>query len=92
MEDHNDCSAEIQQSLAHTSYEFTDFRPGTTYKIELRAENAVGLSNPAQIKVKTAVGKQDEYFSYTYSTSGVKSYFTGNVVLVAVSLSALFLR
>ncbi|RZC33481.1 fasciclin-2, partial [Asbolus verrucosus] len=52
----SECSEEIKQSVQYTSYELNALRPDTIYKIELRAHNTIGLSSPAQIKVKTARG------------------------------------
>lgn len=42
-------------------------RPDTTYKVELRAHNAIGLSSPAEIRVKTARGELDQYYTYSYA-------------------------
>lgn len=66
MEDQ--CSAEIMQSYQHTSYDLNSLEPDTTYKIELRAHNAIGQSSPAQIRIRTARGEHHQYYSYnTYN-------------------------
>ncbi|KAK4886441.1 hypothetical protein RN001_002712 [Aquatica leii] len=52
----SECSDEITQSYQHTTYEMSDLRPDTTYKVELRAHNAIGSSSPAEIRVRTARG------------------------------------
>lgn len=68
-----DCSEQIQQSVKYTNYQLDGLHPDTTYKIELRAHNAIGDSSPAQIRVKTARGEHQQYYTYnTYkSTSDV---------------------
>lgn len=53
----SECSSEIQVSYQYNYYELNDLSADTAYKIELRARNAIGLSSPAQIRVKTARGK-----------------------------------
>ena len=68
----SECSEEIKQSVQYTSYELNSLKPDTVYKIELRAHNTIGSSSPAQIRVKTARGEQQEYYSYdTYSTGTI---------------------
>ncbi|XP_044749607.1 fasciclin-2 isoform X2 [Coccinella septempunctata] len=52
----SDCSEEIEQSVQYTHYELTNLFADTTYKVELRAQNAIGASSPAQIRIKTARG------------------------------------
>lgn len=52
----SECSEIIEQTVKQTSYDLRPLRPDTTYKIELRARNAIGASSPAQIRVKTARG------------------------------------
>ncbi|XP_017782397.1 PREDICTED: fasciclin-2 isoform X2 [Nicrophorus vespilloides] len=51
-----ECSTEITQSFEYTHYELNQLSADTTYKIELRAHNAIGTSSPAEIRVKTARG------------------------------------
>ncbi|XP_045480694.1 fasciclin-2 isoform X2 [Harmonia axyridis] len=51
-----ECSEEIEQSVQYTQYELTNLFADTVYKVELRAENAIGKSSPAQIRIKTARG------------------------------------
>ncbi|KAI4463547.1 ctx-related type i transmembrane protein [Holotrichia oblita] len=52
----SECSSEITVSFQYQSYELDNLVPDTTYKLELRAHNPIGLSSPAQIRVKTARG------------------------------------
>lgn len=68
----SDCSEQIQQSVKYTNYQLDRLQPDTTYKIELRAHNAIGDSSPAQIRVKTARGEHHQYYTYnTYNNSDV---------------------
>ncbi|KAK9753597.1 Fibronectin type III domain [Popillia japonica] len=52
----SECSSEITVSFQYQSYELDNLVPDTTYKLELRAHNPIGLSSPAQIRIKTARG------------------------------------
>lgn len=61
----NECSEQIQQSIQYTNYQLDNLLPDTTYKIELRAHNAIGDSSPAQIKVRTARGENEQYLYIT---------------------------
>ncbi|CAH0560938.1 unnamed protein product [Brassicogethes aeneus] len=66
-----ECTEQFTQSVQYTSYQLNHLRPDTTYKIELRAHNAIGDSSPAQIKVKTARGEHEQYYTYnTYTSAG----------------------
>ncbi|KAL3267024.1 hypothetical protein HHI36_011167 [Cryptolaemus montrouzieri] len=58
----SDCSEEIEQSVQYTHYELRNLIADTTYKIELRAHNAIGASSPAQIRVRTARG--EDFYRY----------------------------
>lgn len=62
-----ECSEQIQQSIQYTNYQLDHLEPDTTYKIELRAHNAIGDSSPAQIKVRTARGENEQYLYITDS-------------------------
>ncbi|XP_049826206.1 fasciclin-2 isoform X2 [Aethina tumida] len=53
----SDCSEQFTQSVKYTSFELDHLKPDTVYKIELRAHNSIGDSSPAQIKIKTAQGR-----------------------------------
>lgn len=55
----------MQQSIQYTNYQLDKLLPDTTYKIELRAHNAIGDSSPAQIKVRTARGENEQYLYIT---------------------------
>lgn len=52
----SECSSEINVSFQHQSYDLDHLIPDTTYKLELRAHNPIGLSSPAEIRIKTARG------------------------------------
>lgn len=82
-----ECSEEVRQSSQHTSYDLNDLQPDTTYKIELRARNAIGHSSPAQIKIRTARGENDHYYSYSYSGA---CYITFTIVLVFAGVANTF--
>lgn len=59
-----DCNENVELGPKFTSFQLKHLRSDTVYKIELRARNSIGLSSPAQIKIKTARGKDNNYFSY----------------------------
>lgn len=40
-----------------TTFELSNLRPDTYYRIELRAKNAIGYSSPAELVIKTAKGE-----------------------------------
>lgn len=64
------CSEPITQSFQHTTYMMGNLKPDTTYKVELRAHNAIGHSTPAEVRIRTARGEpSDKYYSYYYSSS-----------------------
>ncbi|XP_066142214.1 fasciclin-2 isoform X2 [Euwallacea fornicatus] len=50
------CSENIQQSVQYTNFPLNDLIPDTSYKVELRAVNAMGASSPATIRFRTARG------------------------------------
>lgn len=66
-----------------------NLEPDTVYKIELRAHNSIGHSSPAQIKIKTARGKDRNYFSYAHSGTDIITY---NNSLICVLLLFNFFR
>lgn len=73
--------------MQYTTFELNGLRADTTYKIELRAHNAIGSSSPAQIRVKTARGEKKQYYSYnTYNSRGLVGANSGGAVGVNVSL------
>lgn len=81
-----DCSSEIEQPFQHTTYQMTHLQPDTVYKVELRAHNAIGHSSPAEIRIKTARGKDSNYFSYAYS-GAIKVTSNSSFTLLFVLLS-----
>lgn len=60
------CSGTIEQSFQHTSYVMSNLKPDTTYKVELRAHNAIGDSTPAEVRIRTARGENDKYYNYYF--------------------------
>lgn len=86
----HECSSEITQSYTYTSYDLNQLSADTTYKIELRAHNAIGSSLPAEIRVKTARGKQQQYFSYDATlSSSVDRVYVSISLLIAIIAAAL---
>ncbi|XP_066245045.1 fasciclin-2 isoform X4 [Euwallacea similis] len=51
-----ECSENIQQSVQYTNFPLNGLMPDTSYKVELRALNAMGSSSPATIRFRTARG------------------------------------
>lgn len=71
------CSEQISQSFQHTTYMMSNLKPDTTYKVELRAHNAIGHSTPAEVRIRTARGEPDKYYSYYYGeASRTTSYIS----------------
>lgn len=86
----SECSGEIIQSFQHTTYDMSSLRPDTTYKVELRAHNAIGLSSPAEIRVRTARGEQDQYYSYSLSSEYNTNGSVNNQVLFILNFLIIF--
>ncbi|XP_022912718.1 fasciclin-2-like isoform X2 [Onthophagus taurus] len=80
----SECSSEITQPSQFQSYELSDLLPDTTYKIELRAHNAIGASSPAQIRVKTARGL--DQIVQPHETTSISS-----LVIIGIVIGAIFL-
>lgn len=61
------CITKKVDSLSGASHELRQLKPETYYKIELQAHNAIGLSDPAKILLKTPIGESNEsYGTYVY--------------------------
>lgn len=64
-----DSQCKIQQvnALSGANYDLGGLKPETYYRIEVRAHNAIGSSDPAKIMLKTAIGESNEsYGTYVY--------------------------
>ncbi|XP_065158421.1 fasciclin-2 isoform X2 [Atheta coriaria] len=79
----HECSSEITQSYTYTSYDLNQLSADTTYKIELRAHNAIGSSLPAEIRVKTARGVDVLTF---HDPPAISSVMIIGIVVAAVFL------
>lgn len=51
------CSEKQLNVNEGASLEMRDLKPETSYRVELRAHNAIGLSEPAHLLLKTARGE-----------------------------------
>lgn len=88
----SECSGEIIQSYQHTTYEMSDLRPDTTYKVELRAHNAIGLSSPAEIRVRTARGLNAVVYQDddpTISSATIIGIVVGAILLLLILIDVL---
>lgn len=86
------CSAEITQSFQHTSYDLNSLEPDTTYKIELRAHNAIGQSSPAQIRIRTARGEHQHYYSYNTYYNDADIVKVNIIFCFILALNVLFVQ
>nr|XP_018899969.1 PREDICTED: fasciclin-2-like [Bemisia tabaci] len=78
------CRQSEVNSERTTVYDFRDLRPDTTYKFEVRAQNQIGFSQPAEAYVRTAKGSIDSQM-HTVPSDRLSS-----AVLVLVVVAALF--
>lgn len=78
------CSELITQSFQHTTYMMTNLKPDTTYKVELRAHNAIGQSTPAEVRIRTARGEPDKYYSYYYGVASRTSSSVGLLLCLSI--------
>jgi len=75
----SECSTNITTGYEYTSYQLEGLHPDTTYKIEVRAHNAIGYSLPGEIRVKTARGFDTS--TYTHEGTAMSS---GMIIGIAV--------
>lgn len=78
-EEENECEEAINQSFQYTTYILRELEPDSTYRVELRAHNAIGYSLSSEIKVKTARGEPLHYYSY----NGVRRLYVSAPLSVA---------
>lgn len=73
------CRQSEVNSERTTVYDFRDLRPDTTYKFEVRAQNQIGFSQPAEAYVRTAKGKVSNltlnFPELLYFWHGVQAFF-----------------
>ncbi|XP_045773463.1 fasciclin-2 isoform X2 [Maniola jurtina] len=59
----SECFTEELKSFEAISYEIRGLRPDTRYRMHVRAHNALGFSQPAQLYVQTALGVERSGFA-----------------------------
>lgn len=77
----NQCVKEELKSYEAISYEVQGLRPDTQYRMEVRAHNVLGFSQPAQLHVQTALGEYNEESNEVPHRAGFYHVYTDSSTL-----------
>lgn len=91
----SECRTQQRPVLDGTNFEMRNLSPETYYRIEIRAHNAIGLSQPASLLLKTARGESTKSYGtlvyragYTMGSSGnsdvpkIRSLLLSNLLII----------